>query len=145
MRARGSHRAPIFLWTSFGHDSGGASDSVSSSVGSCLRHGCYETCGTLTGAGCIQVVLLVPFALGLWIISTSSNLAGISRGVHASVYDVFRRISHTVYVLFAPAQFALVNLDAAFTSPSLAYSFCAMLGSTVDTFSCSALGGFWTD
>ena len=38
-------------------------------------------------------------------------------------------ISHTVFVMCAPAQFALGNLDA--------YSFCATPGFTVDTCSCS--------
>ena len=57
----------------------------------------------------------------------------------------FGSISHFFYVMFAPAQFALGVLDTTFTSISVAYSFCAMPRSTVDTCSCSALGGFLTD
>ena len=41
--------------------------------------------------------------------------------VQASVYGAFGGISHTVFVMFAPAQFALGNLDA--------FSFCATLAS----------------
>ena len=75
-------------------------------------------------------MLLASPSLGLWIISTNLYLTGISRRVRASVYGAFRSISHTVFVMFAPAQFPFGNLHAC--------SFCATPGSTVDTCSCSA-------
>ena len=50
---------------------------------------------------CFQLpVLLASLSLGLWTISTSLHLAGVSRGVHASVYGAFRSISHIVLVMF---------------------------------------------
>ena len=64
----------------------------------------------------ISYVLLAPLALGLWTISTNLYLAGISRGVLASIHFAFTSNSHIAHVMFAPVQFALGNLDATFTS-----------------------------
>ena len=81
-------------------------------------------------------VLLASPSLGLWIISTSLCLVGISRGVRASVYGAFRSISHTVFVMFAPAQFALGNLDAYFFAVHSGYMFMFSLGEIFGRISC---------
>ena len=143
------------LWASLGHDIGGASNSVSSTVGSsssiwwlrdlqyidkllmclwsCSDWGC---CFQVAYGGCgrspyISHVLLACLHLDSGLVSSSLYLAGTSRGVlRQSV--AFRSISHIIYVMFLPAQFALGNLGALSRPLRWLYSFWAMPGWTVD-------------
>ena len=88
---------------------------------------------------------LALFALGLFFLRAPCFWLALGPGVHAPVNGSFCKNFSFIYVVIAPEPFAHGNLDTTSAFPRWLDSFCAMLGSTVDTCTSTVLGGNLTN